>query len=146
MAVPKRVPKGTDRLSAHFKKELEREGMADKNLHNKLANRVVQMKWQKLPYTTEVIDGVEQGAHDTYWVNPHGRMLEIGHASGYNWREEGKLIADGPWFQVSKKSVGDVFMSERLRAESAEYDRKEARRELKQLRKKLAKLLDMEED
>ena len=146
MAIPKREPRETDRLVAHFKKELANENMADRNLHEKLANRVVGVKWQTLPYTTEVIQGMKQGARDTYWVNPAGRMVHIGHAGSYNWNGDAKFIAAGPWMQISKESVAEVFEVERSRVALAEEKAREAVKELAELREKMMTVLGIEED
>ena len=136
----------TDRLTEHFKRALSRESMADENLHEKLSGRVLNGKWQTLPYTTEVIDGVEQGAHSTYWVNPAGRLVFIAHASHYNWREDGKFIASGPWLQVSKDGISTVFQNERIRAEVAEENARKAKEELETLKSKMKDLLGIEEE
>ncbi|QIK63816.1 hypothetical protein G7068_11920 [Leucobacter viscericola] len=143
MTIPKRKTRRTDWLDAEFKEQLENQSF-ESGLNAKLSKRVVGVAWQILPQTTAVYDGVLQGARNTYWVNPDGEVLHVGHASEHNWREEGKLAQRGPWFRLPDEALERHKQHWAREVDAANEQRDAAVKELAELKDKLAKLIGYE--
>lgn len=92
-----------------FAEMIEGHGLISGTLANTYVNRVGSMEWRVLPQTTEVIQGYLQGAVNTYWVNPMGEILHVGHASEHTERIESDLAKRGPWLQIQKPSMAKVL-------------------------------------
>lgn len=97
--------------------------------------------WQELPFATEVYDGIEQGASDTYWVSACGEIKHISHPSGYNWRDEGDLIAQGPWMRIADDSIQELLERAQFNAEYERDRTREVYEELQNLRKTIREAL-----
>ena len=98
-----------DHMVNRFAEMIDKQGYVNGKLASTYAHRVRSMSWQVLPQTTEVIQGYLQGAVDTYWVNPMGEILHVGHAREHTSRIEWDLAKRGPWLQIQKPSMAKVL-------------------------------------
>lgn len=98
--------------------------------------------WQELPYGVETINGVTQGASDTYWVNQEGAIVFIVHPSVFDERGDADFKKRGPWMQIKPSSMNKILKKSRDEVAQARLREEQALQALSQWQAELQTFVD----